>query len=111
MPGPASGQEEMEVRGGVGWLWVDNGSERLILISQHSLTEALDWAPGPLMNTLMHELLRRGTENQRQGECWGQWQTEARVHEVKAWVLSLGGIHKVQTLSGQALLGDQPEDS
>lgn len=105
MPGPASGQEEMEVRGGVSWLWVDNGPEWLNLISQHSLAEVLGWAPGPLMNTLIHELLRRGTGDQRQGECWGQWQTEARVHGVKAWALSPGGIHTVETLR------HQPEDS
>lgn len=41
----ASGQEEMEGRGGgsspgVGWMWVDNGSKELTLISQHSLAEA-----------------------------------------------------------------------
>lgn len=88
-----------------------NGSEWLILISQHSLTEALGWAPDPLMNTVMHELLRSGTGNQRQGGCWVSGKGEATGHGVKAWVLSPGGTHKVQTLSGEALLRDQPADS
>lgn len=36
-----------EVLLGVGWLWEDNGSEKLAFASQHSLAEALSWAPGP----------------------------------------------------------------